>query len=182
MISFRKVALTGLLLLLVTAPLYAGKIDKAFDALKIYDYFKAKKYFEKSVKANPSVASFGLATIYYRPDNPFHSLDSAYRYIQLSEVSFPEVKANKLLRYSVYGFTQQGVDSLRQLISTRFYERAMQQNTVAGFQTFIDAHPWAIEISDAVYKRDSIAFDEARRINTAVSYAHFRTVYPNSAF
>lgn len=181
MTSLGKVTLTGLFLL-VLVPLYAGKIDKAFDALKIYDYFKAKKYFEKSLRSDPSVAAFGMATIYYRHDNPFHSLDSAYKYVQLSETQFPETKAGKLLRYQVYGFTQTGVDSLRQLISTEFYKLTTQQNSVAAYQLFINEHPWAQEMEQAVYKRDSIAFEEAKQLNTAMAFAHYRTTYPASAF
>ena len=63
----------------------ASKIEEAFEALKIYDYFKAKKLFYSQInQACNSAAAYGLAVIYYRNDNPFHQLDSAAKYISLS--------------------------------------------------------------------------------------------------
>ena len=79
----------------------AGKIERAFYAMEEFNYFKAKGLFEKSYKRNPSPASFGLATIFYRTDNPFHSLDSAYRYILIAEKEYGQLKDKK--KESGYG-------------------------------------------------------------------------------
>lgn len=171
-----------ILFLLVVTPiqLLGNKIDNGFKALQIYDYFKAKSNFEKSVKSKPSVASFGLAIIYYRNDNPFHSLDSAYRYIQLAKNEFPNTKPQSILRYTIYGFSEQAIDSLRQLISTKFYQLALNENTVQGFQNFISTNSWAVEVPQAMDKRDSLAFERAKATHTSMAYADFITNYPAS--
>jgi hypothetical protein len=65
--------------LVSSATLFATTIDKGFRNLDRFDYFQAKKYFVKSLKKYKSPAAFGLATIYYRQDNPFHNIDSAYK-------------------------------------------------------------------------------------------------------
>ena len=63
---------------------YASGIKRGYEALLVKDYFTAKKRLLKGMKYNSSPASFGLATIYSRDDNPFYNLDSAYRYILIS--------------------------------------------------------------------------------------------------
>ena len=74
----------------------AGKIEKGFKSLEVYDYFDAKNIFEKKLKkSTTSPAAFGLATIYFRQDNPFHSIDSAYNLIRMSEATFPNLKEKR---------------------------------------------------------------------------------------
>jgi TPR repeat protein len=58
----------------------------------IFDYFQAKKLFQKSLKKDTSPAAYGLAQIYFRKDNPFHSLDSAYKYIGIAKSTREKVK------------------------------------------------------------------------------------------
>lgn len=60
------------------------KIKKGLQALSEYDYFKAKNIFYREMKKSSVVAAYGLATIYYRSDNPFHNLDSAAKFINIS--------------------------------------------------------------------------------------------------
>src|SRR5690554_3336297 len=76
------------------------KINKGFEALDSYNYFEAKKYLEKSLKKNESPAAFGLSQIYFRTDNPFHNLDSAYHYSLLAVESFKESKSKKQEKWS----------------------------------------------------------------------------------
>lgn len=159
----------------------AGRIESAFDALSIHDYFKAKKLFTKSIKSQESIGSYGLATIFYRSDNPFHSLDSAYIYINRSKKSYPNIKVNAKQRYINY-INDARIDSLRQLISSTYFEGALKEKTVEGFQTFIKNHTWAKEVPLAVHLRDSIAFEIAKEGNTSTAYAEFLSSYPTSDF
>ena len=73
----------------------AGKIEKAFQKLSIYNYFEAKVLFEKTLKKQPVPSNYGLAIIYSRTDNPFHNLDSAYMHISRAEENF-EIQKEKL--------------------------------------------------------------------------------------
>jgi hypothetical protein len=161
---------------------FGGKIEKGFYRLKIYDYFSAKNYFEKSLKRKTSPAAFGLATIYSRNDNPFYSLDSAYVYIQKAEVTFPKMKEAWLVQYSVYGFSKNAIDSLKQVISTCFFKRTIELNSVSKYQQFIEMHPFSNEFKDAVFKRDSLAFSIAKSENNSLAFAYFLSAYPTSEF
>lgn len=80
--------------------LFCSNITKAYDALSIYDYFKSKQFFYKAFKTDKVNASYGLATIFFRTDNPFSNIDSAAKYISISKslfidtVSFDQFKVN----------------------------------------------------------------------------------------
>lgn len=161
---------------------HAGKIKRGFQALQVYDYFKAKKLFEKGMKYSPSAGAYGLAKIYMRSDNPFSSLDSAYKYVNLSKSFYPEAKDGKKLRWAVYGWTDAGIDSLRQEISTLFYLNTTTTNTVTAYQTFIDEHPWAHQKQRAMDIRDSLAFFNAVNSNTSEAYNNYFQTYPQSRY
>lgn len=170
-----------LLSLLATFNIQAGRIENAFQALEIYDYFKAKKLFTKSIKSQEAVGSYGLATIFYRKDNPFHSIDSAYVYINRVKEKYPLIKANAKQRYHTY-INEEKIDSLRQLISTQFFEIALGQHSVDGYQLFIEQHGWAMEVPRAVYLRDSLAFESAKEKNNSMAYSTYISEYPVSEF
>lgn len=95
----KKTVLLSLLLTTATIGfsqgLFSSKLTKSFAALEIHDYFKAKKYFEKSLKKNPVPASYGLSVIYYRNNNPFHNIDSALYYIQEATFYYPKLSPKK---------------------------------------------------------------------------------------
>ena len=82
----------------------AATIDKAFKALEQFNYFEAKSLFEKSLKKEPSAANYGLSLIYFRTDNPFHNLDSAYTSILRSEAVYSKMKEKTKVKLKVYQF------------------------------------------------------------------------------
>jgi len=86
--------------LFLSAFTFAGKIDRAFASLKVLNYFDAKKCFEQEVKKHLVPASYGLAIIFYRNDNPFHNIDSAYRYVVLAEQNFFNQTSKDSLKFS----------------------------------------------------------------------------------
>src|ERR1051326_3825384 len=73
------------LFLLAAQSIFSNSLEKGFDALKIYNYFEAKKQFTNALRHHASGAEYGLSVIFYRNDNPFFNIDSAYQYILLSE-------------------------------------------------------------------------------------------------
>lgn len=159
----------------------AGKIEKGFEALKEYNYFKAKELFESSLKKSNSAASYGLALIFYRKDNPFHSLDSAFLYIQKAEENYSSIKEKKKEKYKEFGFDYLNILELRSKISTEFFEISLKSNTVDAYTQFINAHPWANELFVATHKRDSIAYEEVKLKNTSAAYQLFLKTYPSSS-
>lgn len=177
-----RVSLLMLIFLFVNSFAYGGKIQRAFDALKEYNYFQAKKLFEKSEKDNTSIASYGLSIIYFRQDNPFHNLDSAYYKIIASEATYTEIKARKRVRYCNYSFDYPAILSFREQISSALYDRAVKRNTEADFILFLKNNYWAKEYNKAIIKRDSLAFETAQYFDNSVDYREFLDKYPNSLY
>src|SRR5690554_1918876 len=93
---FFQKSFISLLIILFSCPLvYAGKIDRGYKALNEYDYFKAKKLFEKRQNKDIVASSYGLSIIYGRTDNPFSNLDSAYKFIYRAVEQYPQMKKGK---------------------------------------------------------------------------------------
>lgn len=161
---------------------FAGKIDKAFAALEIKDYFKAKNLFEQSLKADNGIANFGLAILYSRENNPFHEKDSAYNYCLNSEKAFLITDSKTKLKYATYNWTESGIDSLKRLISSQFYHEIKKSDSLVCLNNFVRKHPWASEYSQVKNKRDSIAFFSAVQKNTSSAYLKFLINYPETRY
>ncbi len=170
------------ILFIVLVSSFSFRIKKGFEALSIHDYFSAKNYFYKGLKYDPSAAAFGLATIFSRDDNPFYHRDSAYRYIVMADSTFEAAKDKKKLKWSKYGWSRTGIDSLRQLISTQFFIVAKKENSVASYTDFISSHPWSVECASATNTRDSLAFLKVVFENTSEAYDSFIAQYPTSKY
>ncbi|MCR9172596.1 MAG: WG repeat-containing protein [bacterium] len=178
--GYKSIAI--LLMLLLSATSWAGRIEKGYKALHVYDYFTAKKHFTKALKYNESPGAQGLAIIYYRDDNPFHSYDSALVYIERSIATFDMVKERKKLKYAKFGFTKDSLYAIRQDISTHFYKEAFETHSVLTLTQFIERHPWAQEVDEATQLRDSLAFFNAVEVNTSIAFKGFMDLYPNSQY
>ncbi len=161
---------------------FASKIEKGYQALVIFDYFQAKKIFEKSLKKENSPAAYGLAVIYYRKDNPFHSLDSAYKYIALAKSTRTNVKLKTRIKLEKYKYSEEYILDLEQAISKGFYNNSVADNTVSSFDNFIKQHPQSILLNKAIFKRDSLAYDLTKKENKSISTTMYLTTYPESSF
>jgi hypothetical protein len=160
----------------------SSRIDRGYEALYIYDYFKAKKLFTKALKYNKAAAAQGLAVIFYRNDNPFHSNDSALAYINLAHQEFFQTKLKKRDLYAGYGFTEDSINKIRQSISQRFFEESKEKGNVSSLGAFIDEHTWYNNRGRAIEIRDSLAFFNAVGSNTSDSYKQYLEAYPQSEF
>ncbi len=161
---------------------HAGKIDRAFESLKELNYFDAKKCFEQELKKHLVPSSYGLAIIYYRSDNPFHNLDSAYRYIVLSEQNYFNQTAKDSLKFSKYGVIYESILNLRTKIVSFFYEKVEQENTQIGYEAFTEKFPWYSKNTDAIHKRDSILLAKSLWINKSYFYDSIIKNIPNFEF
>jgi hypothetical protein len=158
----------------------ADKIDKAFESLQEYNYFDAKKKFEKKLKKACSPAAYGLAIIYYRQDNPFHQIDSAYRMIRLAEKTYDDLKSKKASKYVKYGFNKISIADLKQRISTFYFNRLTIENSVEEWDEFALKNPDSREYRRAIVVRDSLAFELTKKDNSSLAYTKYMQTYPQS--
>jgi len=161
----------------------ASKIETAYKALSIYDYFKAKKTAYSCLNKNTSQASFVLANIYYRNDNPFHNYDSAYKYIELANSNFDPIKDLELLKK--YSFQDSSMLSLRNNIHKASYNKyiaSKKEISISDIETFINYYQNSLYIQKAFFKRDSIAFYTVVQEKKSNGIERFLRTYPESSF
>lgn len=160
----------------------ASRLKKGFQALDIYNYFEAKDLFEKTKKRHLVPASYGLSVIYQRNDNPFFNLDSAYNNIVLAVNHYENIKEKRRVKYKKYGVDSLRIIRQRDVISSDLFKRALDVNSIYGYQDFIDKNSWSPNIGQAVNLRDSLFFVEMHEEGSADSYKRFMTTYPNSIY
>lgn len=158
----------------------AGKLKRAFEALEVYNYFKAKELFEKSLKRQPAGAAFGLSLIYANNKNPFYELEKAYVYILKSDSAYrflDEKDREKLLELQVDSLA---ILQQKKAVSHQFYQNTKEKNSEIAYQQFIDNHPWANELESAIRRRNQLAFDSVKEIHTYEAYNAFLQKYPDA--
>jgi outer membrane protein assembly factor BamD (BamD/ComL family) len=159
---------------------FSGPIEKAFESLNRKDYYTADQLFRKSLKKNSSICAFGLTQLYLKHD--YLLLDSAYRYVLISEASFSQVKAKSLKKFKEFGFDSLAIQSCKQMVSDAYFEQSIKQSNEEKFQSFIDFNPWSRHISNAIFLRDSVAFNQVKDQNNSAVTIKFLEKYPNSIY
>lgn len=158
----------------------AGKLEKGFERLAMYDYFGAKEYFEKTLDDETPAAAFGLSKIYSTEKNPFYSPDSARRYILIADSTFKTLKDRKKRYYAEFGVTDSSISNLSEFICDDAYTRAQNENSVERYNHFLRNFTSCALYSDATALRNTAAFNEARSRNSSVAYKEFMALYPRS--
>ena len=159
----------------------AGKIDRGFDALKEYNYFKAKELFEKSLKRKTTAAAFGLSVIYSTNNNPFYNLDSAYRYINKSEIAWNTLKDRKRQKIKRFGIDSLQIQMVKDSIEAMKFTDVLNLNSITAYNHFIQYFAKAPQLNAVVLLRDELAFNQAQEIGTAEAYFMYMNKYPESA-
>ncbi len=159
----------------------AGKIDRGFDALNEYNYFKAKELFEKALKRKTTAASFGLSLIYSKNNNPFYNLDSAYKYINKSEKAWKSLKERKREKLKRLDIDSVGIQNFKDTIEAQKFKFVLRANSIETYNHFIQNYSKARQFNIAISLRDELAFNEAQQIGTAEAYFMYMNKYPQSA-
>ena len=158
----------------------AGKIKRAYEALSVYNYFKAKELFEKKWEKNKASASFGLSIIYGRNDNPFHNLDSAHMYIALAASNFLALEEKDVLKIKYFGVDSVGIENWKDTIDLKAFQRTLRINTIESFEMYM------LSYFDSDFKiraeeiRDSIVYQSVINKGSSKAFLSFTESYPNS--
>lgn len=161
------------LALLMVIPALAGPLEKAFKALEVHDYFKARDLFRKEVKKHPAAAWYGLSVITGRANNPFYDLDSAYQFIVKADLSFTAAPDKERVYIGALGVSHTSIMAQRDHVYERAWEIARGQNTVLAYKAYLDRYPSGPRAEEARSVLHHLAFQEARRVNTAAAYQAF---------
>lgn len=120
---------------LLTVYLKANSLEKGFNALCEFDFFKAKKIFTKQLSPRNPAAYFGLAYIFSKNNNPFYNLDSASKYIQLSIINYQILK--KSSKYICLNFDSLTLYQLKDSIHFKQFELIKSSQSVNAFEKFL---------------------------------------------
>jgi len=155
----------------------ASKISDAFKALYIFDYFKAKQLFYKSLTKYPCESSYGLATIYYRTDNPFSNIDSAAKYIAISSKTFKDT-----IILSSFRIDKENINFLLGKIADKGFNTFCHNRSVGDLNHFLSTFYFANEtlLTRAYYNRDAILLNDATTTKSSDSIALFLLNHPES--
>ncbi len=177
-----KRLLTGGLVALVCTigTVRAQGLDKAFDALRVYNYFEAKRLFEKNGPKYPAGALHGIATIQSRKDNPFVQLDSAVANWRRSEVAFAATAPKDLAYYTSIGLNDSLRRQLRDTLAAQVWVRAQMQDTRAAYAEFVASFGATKSGAEARTRLHAFAFAEAKEANTEAAYRAYAAAYPEA--
>lgn len=166
-----------LVLLLYSIIAQAGKIEKGFERLKVYDYFKAKEYFTEAFKGDTAAAAFGLSSIFVSEKNPFYDLDSARYFILTAADAFSHLKPKVVKKYAAYGVSASSIDSLSSVICEQAFQVALSKEAVSDYDHYLQFYLSCKRFEEALQLRNAAAFRDAKSINTAEAYSKFISTY-----
>ncbi len=171
--------LSFIILFCISTSIFSNKISDGYKALTIFDYFKAKHLFQKSISNFPAEASFGLATIYSRTDNPFSNIDSAAKYINISLLFFKDT-----ITLSSYHINANAISLLANIISIKGFEKYYTFNSVIAYHTFLTQYQFASDsLKNRCYNlRDSISYSNYYFYESSDSIKIFLLRYPQTHF
>lgn len=170
-------------LILTVTGARASKIEAAYEALSIYDYFKAKKLFYGELKkSHKAAAAYGLATIYYRTDNPFSNPDSASKYITLAGNYYRSTRLKE--SYFSYKIDSINILTWADSIAEKSLLKASKTNTIKIYEQFLLSNPYATfqQKFDALYLRDELSYKANLTYNVSDSTKLFMLRFPESYF
>lgn len=154
-----------------------NRISSAYEALSVYDYFKAKALFYSSLPKYPCEAGYGLATIYFRSDNPFSNIDSAAKYIARSAKTFKDTA-----RLSGYFISPANIAALSRAISLKGFRQHARHNTECDLNYFLEQFWFSSDslLRKALWMRDSISLKRYSSSLSSDSMQVFLRTYPES--
>ena len=170
----------GILIFAFAFSINQGKLDQAFEALSIFDYFKAKSLFEKLLDKQTCAASYGLSKVYYEERNHFFNLDSAEKFINQSILHYAvldEKSREKLLRWKI--------DSLelarhKNALAHKLYSKYLNKNSAEDLQDFIVRFSDYDSLTNVIRNRNLAAFNEAIASSTLFDLKKFMDQYPDA--
>lgn len=168
-----------ILLMCFVSKVWGNKISDAYEALSMFDYFKAKHLFYKSLSKYPAESSFGLATIFYRNDNPFSNIDSSAKYISICKTKFKDTAT-----HSLYHINNETINSLAQQISIKGFETYCSNHSVNNLNYYLSHFYFANDslLSKSYISRDEIQLNNAIASQSSDSVNLFLLSYPQSSF
>ncbi|MFT5311350.1 MAG: hypothetical protein ACI8VL_002267, partial [Bacteroidia bacterium] len=158
----------------------AGTIDKAFEALEVKDYFKARELFTKLERKDKLAGNFGLCLVHVAKQNAFYNLDSALVYSKRSE-SFWRLASDKDKKnLAPYGISEKGIEGLRIMVYMFATDEALTENSLKACNDFLRRFPSAPQKKKILDLKATISFNDAKTAGSSVAIKKFIKDFPGS--
>lgn len=168
---------------LLSLPLKASKLEQGFEALSMYDYFKAKKiFYQIQNKKGDAYTAYGLSVIYSRNDNPFSNIDSAGKYILRSYHTF--LSDQESLTLSGFTINQKSILNLADSIAHSFFNKIKQVHTESAYEYFLMNYYLADRalLNEVVRLRDELEYNKLLMANKSEVTIKYLITHPQSEF
>lgn len=136
------------------------------------------KYLEKDT-LNPG-ARYIFSLLYVKEDYDAYSVDTANIYIIQALAEYPLIEEKKLKKLLKINITQDALYEHKAFVDSLGYSLAVEENTIAEFNEFLENHPEADEVPKAIKRRNDLAFEKASKINTYEAFMKFIQTYPDA--
>ena len=163
--------------------IHANQIEKAYKALSIHDYFKAKLLFYQVLKkTNNSAAAYGLSLIFNRNNNPFYNPDSAAKYANRS-FNYYKLK-NEKQTYSGITIDNSAILNLCDSIAVSAFKIILNKNSISETNAFLIKNYLASValLVHAVHYRDKLQFNQTILQSKSDSTIEFIRTHPLSEY
>ncbi|MFN3875834.1 MAG: WG repeat-containing protein, partial [Flavobacteriales bacterium] len=156
---------------------FKPRLQRAFEALEVHDYFLARKCFLQQARRHPAAAWYGLSVITGRANNPFYNEDSCYTHIVRADAAFAVAQAKERERIARFGVDQAAIAAQMDHAFRLGWDRAKSANSIEAYERYIQAYAQSPYAAEAALVRDHLAFQLARQANTAQAYREFLERY-----
>lgn len=156
-------------------------IEKGFEDLKNKNYGLANEHFRSGLKKSNCLASFGLSKLYCTQD--YRNLDSAFQFALKAEMSWKNTPSKMLESWkNEYSFEFSSIELQKQVVSQLLFDQIQSNPSVFAWNQFIQNHPFYVSLNTAVYLRDQLAFEIAKKKNTSEALKFYMDSLPESSF
>ena len=169
-----------IVIILVSQIAKGDKLEDGFERLKMFDYFKAKEYFEKSLEKRTPGAAYGLTMIFVNEKNPFFNLDSARKYILLSDSTFKTIKQKEKKYYAEFGVTDSSIENLSATVCEKYFIYVQSVDSLEIYNHYLSDFSNCVDKDNVVELRNAAAFRITSRENTSEAYLRYSQVYPDA--
>ena len=163
--------------LFTAAKLYSNDEYEGRDITKAYKYIcNCKSKFQKlQPAAQDKLIAKGLTKELL--NNSIHEICS-YALQEAEAINTEEAYNNFLRAYprSVPSLQRQAKEHLSHLA----FEKAVQENTIAAYEQFVEQNPNGQDVKEAYNRRNALAYEQAKKTNTLVGYMQFIDFYPDA--
>ncbi len=177
----RRLVLVSGLLILVFATNAQG-LKRASSLLEKKEFDKVGAALNKMMeKDSLNPGAYYLSSLLYLTDDfAQYNLDSSYFFINTAIDQFQRIGQKEKERLNKINYSDTLFLRQKTKIDSLAFQISLATNTITAYNAFVENHPTASEIEEALKLRNQLAFNQAKRSNTYVAYKSFMDTYPNS--